>query len=123
MIKVLIAEDEIPLLRGIKTMIEKLNPEFSVVMCAHNGKEAITYLKSNRVDVIFTDINMPLADGIEVMDYANEKYQKNYDYPEEWFDETDKIDKWISDNEVYLYKWMYDLILNHKSEVLKFGEI
>ncbi|MHA9740173.1 response regulator [Robinsoniella peoriensis] len=74
MIKVLIAEDEIPLLRGIKTMIEKLNPEFSVVMCAHNGKEAITYLKSNRVDVIFTDINMPLADGIEVMDYANEKY-------------------------------------------------
>ena len=61
--------------------------------------------------------------GCGIHDYANEKYQKNYDYPEEWFDETDKIDKWISDNEVYLYKWMYDLILNHKSEVLKFGEI
>lgn len=74
MIKVLIAEDEIPLLRGIKNMIEKLNPEFSVVMCARNGKEAIEYLNSNQVDVIFTDINMPLADGIEVMDYANQKY-------------------------------------------------
>ncbi|WP_027295664.1 response regulator [Robinsoniella sp. KNHs210] len=74
MIKVLIAEDEIPLLRGIKNMIEKLNPEFSVVMCAHNGKEAIKYLTDNQVDAIFTDINMPLADGIEVMDFANQKY-------------------------------------------------
>lgn len=74
MIKVLIAEDEIPLLRGIKNMIEKLNPEFSVVMCARNGKEAIEYLNSNQVDVIFTDINMPLADGIEVMEFANQKY-------------------------------------------------
>ena len=60
------------------------------------------------------------AHGIH--DYANEKYQENYDYPEEWIDESNKIDKWISDNEVYLYKWMYDLILEHKSEILKLGE-
>ena len=57
-----------------------------------------------------------------IHDYANEKYQKNYDYPEEWFDETERIDEWISDNEGYIYKWMYDLILEHKSEVLKLGE-
>lgn len=57
-----------------------------------------------------------------IHDYANEKYQENYDYPEKWFDETDKIDEWISDNEVYIYKWMYDLILSHKSEILKLGE-
>ena len=57
-----------------------------------------------------------------IHDYANEKYQENYNYPEEWIDESDKIDKWISDNEVYLYKWMYDLILEHKGEVLKLGE-
>jgi len=37
-------------------------------------------------------------------------------------DETERIDEWISDNEGYIYKWMYDLILEHKSEVLKLGE-
>lgn len=73
MIRVLIAEDEIPLLRGIKIMIEKINPEFSVVKCAHNGKEAIEYLETNPVDAVFTDINMPLADGIEVMKFVEKK--------------------------------------------------
>lgn len=74
MIKVLIAEDEMPLLRGIKIMIEKLNPEFSVVCCAHNGKAAIEYMEKEPVDVVFTDINMPLADGIEVMKFVEERY-------------------------------------------------
>lgn len=55
-------------------------------------------------------------------DESNIKYSENYNYPEEWFDEADKIDKWISDNEAYLYKWMYDLILEHKSEIFR-GDI
>ena len=57
-----------------------------------------------------------------IHDYANAKYQENFNYPKEWIDESDKIDKWISDNEGYLYKWMYDLILDNKSEILKLGE-
>ena len=57
-----------------------------------------------------------------IHDYANEKYQENYDYPEEWFDETDKIDKWISVHEQSIYQWMYDLIMNHKSDLLNLGE-
>lgn len=46
----------------------------------------------------------------------------NYNYPEEWIDESNKIDIWISDHEIYLYKWMYNLILEYKSEILKLGE-
>ena len=57
-----------------------------------------------------------------IHDYANEKYQENYDYPEEWFDEAEEIDDWISANAEYIYEWMYDLILEQKSEVLKLGE-
>jgi len=67
---VLVAEDELPLLRGIKVMVERLNSNFEVIMCAKNGKEAIDFLKSNNVDVVFTDINMPLVDGLEVLDYV-----------------------------------------------------
>lgn len=74
MIKVLVAEDELPLLRGIRIMIERINPEFYVVKCALNGKEAVDYLKENSVDVIFTDINMPLLDGIELMKFVHENY-------------------------------------------------
>lgn len=55
-----------------------------------------------------------------IHDYANEKYRENDGYPEEWIDESDRIDKWITDNEAYIYKWMYDLILEHKSEILKY---
>lgn len=72
MVKVLVAEDEMPLLRGIKVMIEQGHAEFSVVKCARNGREALEYLKDNPVDVIFTDINMPISDGIELMKYAYE---------------------------------------------------
>lgn len=79
-------------------------------------ERVLSYLKANNEG----EMASVYARGIH--DYANEKYQENYDYPEEWLDEADEIDEWISDNEVSLYKWMYDLILNHKSEVLKFGE-
>jgi two-component system, LytTR family, response regulator len=32
----------------------------------YSGLEAITYLKNNEVDLIFTDINMPLVNGMEL---------------------------------------------------------
>ncbi|MEG0617645.1 MAG: response regulator, partial [Oscillospiraceae bacterium] len=63
MIRVLVAEDEKPLLRGIVKMIENIDSLFSVVCAACNGKEAIDYLTQHDVDLVFTDINMPVIDG------------------------------------------------------------
>lgn len=74
MIKVLVAEDEKPLLRGIKMLVEEIDPHFTVVKCAVNGKEAIEYLSANRVDVVFTDINMPIVDGLELMKYLSAEH-------------------------------------------------
>lgn len=83
-----------------------------------NGKSerVLSYLRDNNEE----EMSSIYAFGIH--DYSNEKFRENYDYPEEWLDEADKIDEWIRDNEVHIYKWMRDLILNHKGEVLKFGE-
>lgn len=67
MIKVLVAEDELPLLRGIKHLIEEIDPDFTVVCCAANGQEALDYLSQHTVDIVFTDINMPLLDGLELL--------------------------------------------------------
>lgn len=73
MFRVLIAEDELPLLRGIKRMIEVLDPDFSVVFCAANGQEALDYLTQHTVDVVFTDINMPLMDGLELLSQLSDR--------------------------------------------------
>lgn len=54
-----------------------------------------------------------------IHDYSNEKYQENYDYPEEWINESDKIDKWISNHEKHIYMLMYGLLLENKTEILK----
>lgn len=79
-------------------------------------ERVLSFLKTNGEE----EMANVYACGIH--DYANERYQKNYDYPEEWFDEAERIDEWISGNEGYIYKWMYDLILGHKSEVIKLGD-
>ena len=76
--KVLIAEDEFPLLRGIAKLIEKADQDFSVVMLAKNGKEALEYLENHEVDVVFTDINMPLVEW--VTDIEIYKRRKTLDY-------------------------------------------
>lgn len=72
MIKVLVAEDELPLLRGISRLIEGLDKEFQVVMMAKTGKEALNYLKQHSVDIVFTDINMPVVGGLEVLKYISQ---------------------------------------------------
>lgn len=73
MIRTLVAEDELPLLRGIRQMIERENPEFKVVCCAKNGKEALEYLSQHDVDVVFTDINMPVLDGLALLEFLHKK--------------------------------------------------
>lgn len=70
MIRTLIAEDELPLLRGLGQLIEKLHPAFEVVCEAKNGREALEYLSQHSVDVLFTDINMPVFNGLQLMEQA-----------------------------------------------------
>lgn len=79
-------------------------------------ERVLSFLKTNGEE------EMAAVYACGIHDYANEKYRESYDYPKEWFDEADKIDQWINDNEDDLYKWMYHLIVNHKSELLKLGE-
>lgn len=46
------------------------NPNFSKVSLVANGEELLTYLKNpsnENPDVILTDINMPIIDGIEAL--------------------------------------------------------
>ncbi len=66
MIQVMIIEDEPPIGRGLKSMIESTHDSFEVVAMAYNGQEALDLLKKIQPDMIITDIRMPIMDGIEL---------------------------------------------------------
>ncbi len=73
MIRVMIVEDEPPIMRVIVKFVESFNEEFKVIGTAINGKKALELLETNEVDVIFTDIKMPVMDGLELTEKVREK--------------------------------------------------
>ncbi|RED55296.1 response regulator [Cohnella lupini] len=72
MYKVMIVEDSKPILRNIKVQIESADNRLLVTHTAFNGAEALEMLKSNPVDIVFTDIRMPRMDGLTFIRLAKE---------------------------------------------------
>src|SRR5580692_5736920 len=66
MIRVLIADDQMLIRQGIRTLAE-LDAEFSVVGEASDGFEAVDSVMSTSVDVLLLDVRMPGRDGIDVL--------------------------------------------------------
>lgn len=63
--RILIAEDEAELARGLKFLLEK--NRFAVDI-AYDGEEALERLRSTDYDVAVLDIMMPGRDGLDVLD-------------------------------------------------------
>ena len=76
MINVLVVEDEPPILKNICRNIERAHEQFKIVGTAYDGQEALNYLKENHegVDVLITDIHMPVMSGIELLEHVAEEY-------------------------------------------------
>ena len=49
---------------------------FRIVGEAASGKEALEYMAYHHVDIVVTDINMPVMDGLEFSEKLLEKYPK-----------------------------------------------
>ena len=64
--KVLIVDDEQLILDGLERMIHKLSG-FKVVGKLQNGQQAKNYLENHSVDIVFSDIRMPVTDGLELV--------------------------------------------------------
>lgn len=67
MINVLIAEDEPPILNSIAKLIHSLDSDFIVCARAKNGLEVLQCLNSQPINIIFTDIKMPLLNGLDLI--------------------------------------------------------
>ncbi len=73
MIKVLIADDHIIVAESLSILIDTMDG-ITVVGTANNGWQVLTFLETNAVDVVLTDLQMPLMNGIETTIRVREKY-------------------------------------------------
>ena len=67
MIRALVVEDEPMILKYIVKKINELDKGFEVIDTAINGQEALKKIYELRPDVVYTDIRMPVMDGIALV--------------------------------------------------------
>lgn len=72
--RVIVVEDEERILNNIAKKIEESNLDFKVVGKALTGKQALILVEELTPDVIFTDIKMPVMDGLELIEQLYFKY-------------------------------------------------
>lgn len=72
MIQVMIVDDHKMVREGLKRILE-LNGDIEVIDEADNGKDLIKKLKTVKPDIVLLDINMPVMNGIEVLEYLSKR--------------------------------------------------
>lgn len=70
--KVLIADDEPKIRRGMKSVIERIDPDARVVAEAEDGEAALEQARETNPDILFIDIRMPFLDGLSLAEKLNE---------------------------------------------------
>ena len=74
-IRIIIADDHPLFIEGFVNVInKKAAGKIDVVAQVNNGKELILEVERKRPDVVVTDIQMPVMDGVEASRIINEKY-------------------------------------------------
>lgn len=65
--KVMLVEDEELILQGIRNIIDWEALGLDVVHMAHNGKEALSLWEKEPVDLVVTDVEMPVMNGLNLL--------------------------------------------------------
>lgn len=74
-IKCIIVEDELPAIEEIKYYLSKY-PDFKIIDCANNMKDAVEKINNLDFDVAFLDINIPGGSGIELCNIIKNKQNR-----------------------------------------------
>jgi two-component system response regulator YesN len=74
MYRILVVDDEPLTKEYMKKNIPLIDSRFIVTCEAMEGTEALTILKNEKIDLIITDIKMPLIDGLELSKEVSENY-------------------------------------------------
>lgn len=68
--RLLIVEDEAPILRGLLRKVKALDLPFQEIAGASSGEEALEDLRQHPADLVMTDINMPQMNGLDFIQAA-----------------------------------------------------
>lgn len=73
--KILVVDDDNIIRMGLCKIIKKMDDRNEIAGSFPNGKTALEYLMANDgdIDLVITDIKMPIMTGIELIKFANEK--------------------------------------------------
>lgn len=68
MYKVVVADDEPKIRRGIKKMLESFGLNLKIVGVAQDGIDALNLIKAEKPDIVLVDINMPFLNGFSLIE-------------------------------------------------------
>jgi DNA-binding response OmpR family regulator len=71
--KVLIVDDEETLTWSMAKSLSKDKDKYEVII-ANNGREALNYLQTNKIDLVITDIRMPDINGLDLLVKIKKEY-------------------------------------------------
>lgn len=78
MYSVLLVDDEPGALVMMRSIIEKKCNDFYVAATAENGVDALEKMKEIHPDIVITDVQMPLMNGIELVMKIREQYPETF---------------------------------------------
>src|SRR5262249_9541959 len=65
-IRILLADDHMVMRQGLSGLLQR-QEGLTIVAEANNGREALELFRTHRPDILLTDIEMPLMDGITAL--------------------------------------------------------
>lgn len=74
MLKVLITDDEKQVRMGLRLKVDWEEEGFEIIGEASNGKEALEWLRTMKIDLVITDMRMPIMDGLEFAQRCFEEF-------------------------------------------------
>lgn len=72
-VKILMVDDHKMLIDGVKALLVGQD-QFQIVAESANGKEALSVLEKNKIDIIITDLSMPEMSGVELVREVKLRY-------------------------------------------------
>lgn len=71
--KILLVDDDILIIRGLRSHIESLQAGYTIVGDAREGKTALKLIDQYQPDLLISDVKMPIMDGIELVKKLREE--------------------------------------------------
>ena len=68
--KILVVDDDKIIRMGLTKILKRLFDQHEVVSDFQNGLVALEYLKENKIDLVITDIKMPIMTGVQLIENA-----------------------------------------------------